>query len=92
VGIAEERVLDLAERERGRVVGGQPLHRGEGADAADFKLAHVADVEEADGRAHTAVLLDDAGVLHGHVPAAEGNHLRAGRDVYCVQGSALERS
>ena len=92
VGIAEDGILDLAEGEGGRVVGGQSLHRGEGSRAADFELAHVTDVEEPDIRANAAVLLDDAGVLHGHVPAAEGNHLGAGGDVDVAQGRALERS
>src|SRR3979411_2810271 len=59
---------------------------------AHFELAHVADVEESDGRSHTAVLLDDARVLHGHVPTAEGNHLGAEGGVDIAQGRALERS
>ena len=36
------------------------------------------------------MLLDDAGVLDGHVPAAEGDHARAGPDVGGVQRRALQ--
>ncbi len=34
------------------------------------------------------VLLDDAGVLHRHVPAAELDHAAAVPDVPVIQGSA----
>jgi hypothetical protein len=45
-------------------------------------VAHVADVEDARAGAHRHVLVDDAaadgrGILHGHVPAVELDHLRA---------------
>ena len=46
-----------------------------GFRAADFDLAHVADIEDAHGRAHGVVLVDDSGVLDGHVPSAEIDHL-----------------
>ncbi len=35
------------------------------------------DIEDADAGAHGHVLGDEAGVLDGHVPAAEVDHLRA---------------
>ena len=44
---------------------------------ANFDLAHVADVEQAHALAHGVVLIDDAGVVDRHVPAAEIDHLRA---------------
>ena len=69
--IAEGRVLHLADLERPRVIGAQALDRREGVGAAHLELAHVADVEEADRAPHRPVLLDDPGVLHRHVPAAE---------------------
>ena len=89
--VAEGRVLDLADLEGPRVVGAQALDRGERVGAAHLELAHVADVEEADRAAHRAVLLDDPAVLHRHVPAAEGNHLRARLDVNVAERGALER-
>ncbi len=45
--------------------------------AADGDFAHVRDVENAGGVAHGEMLVGDAGVLHGHLPAAEINQLRA---------------
>ena len=84
VGNTEQRVLDLSDLERADVVGGQDLQRGQRLRASHLELAHVADVEEADGRADRAVLLDDARVLHGHLPSAERNHARACGDV-CVE-------
>src|SRR2546430_758391 len=91
VRIAEDRILDLADLESRHVVGGQVLERREGAGALDLEFAHVAHVEEADGAAGRTVLLDDAGVLHRHLPAAERHHARAGRDVLVIERRALER-
>jgi hypothetical protein len=34
----------------------------------------VADIEDSDGATHGVVLIDDAGVLDGHVPSAEIHH------------------
>ena len=39
--------------------------------AADPHLAHVREVEQPRALAHRAVLLEDAGVLDGHLPAGE---------------------
>jgi hypothetical protein len=90
--IAEERVLDLADGEDRCVVGGEPLDDRERVGSGDLELAHVADVEESHGAAHRPVLLDDPGVLHGHLPTAEGNHLRARLAVDVVERGALERA
>ena len=89
--IAQERVVDLAHRQGRDVVAGQTLERGEGAGPLDLELAHVAHVEAADGGAHGAVLLDDPPILHGHFPAAEGNHPRAGLEVRREERRALQR-
>ena len=43
------------------VVGDQALHGLGGARPAEPDLAHVRDVEEAGGRAHGLVLVEDAG-------------------------------
>ena len=58
---------------------------------ADFDLAHVADIEKAHGCAHGLVLVDDAGILHGHVPAAEIHHLGAQRAMDGIQRSFQQR-
>jgi hypothetical protein len=49
----------------------EPLARGR---SLDDKLAHMRNVEDADVVSHGLVFLDDAGVLHRHEPAAEGNY------------------
>ena len=56
---------------------GDALQEGQGARALDLELAHVGDVEEPGRLAHGHVLADEPGVLDRHVPAAEGDHLRA---------------
>ena len=50
------------------------LQEREGALPLDLELAHVGDVEEAGGGPDGGVLGDEAGVLDGHVPPAEGHH------------------
>ena len=67
------------------VVGGDEIGQARGFRPADLDLAHVADVEQADRRAHGLVLVDDAGVLHGHVPAAEIDHPGAQRAMDGIQ-------
>ncbi|MNT48408.1 hypothetical protein D3C72_1851890 [compost metagenome] len=56
------------------VAGHHPGQEAGCAFSAHNELAHVRDVEEADGLADRLVLLDDARVLHRHVPAAERHH------------------
>ena len=53
--------------------------------ALDPELAHVGDVEDPAVLAHRSMLRDDALVLHGHLPAGEGNHAGAERDVALVE-------
>ena len=67
-------VLRLAVGELRGVVGGDVLDQLERMRAADFDLAHVADVEQARGGARGHVFGDDAGILDRHVPAAEIHH------------------
>jgi hypothetical protein len=58
------------------------LHRSQRLRPRQPNVAHVADIEDAHARAHRHVLVDDSaadrrGILHGHVPAVEVDHLRA---------------
>src|SRR6185503_13851427 len=88
---AQQRVLDLPDLERGDVVGGEALERRERAGPLDLELAHVTDVEAAHRGANSPVLLDDAAVLHRHLPATERDHARAGLDVRREERRALQR-
>src|SRR5262249_51816320 len=54
-------------------------------------FAHVADVEEPDAVADRVVFLDDAGVLDGHVPAAEVDHFGPEGAMDGVERSGTER-
>ena len=74
VFVEQPGILRLADLQSGRVVSRDVIDEGAGLRPADFDLAHVADVEQAHGFAHGMVLVEDAGVLDGHVPAAEIDH------------------
>ena len=72
-------------------VGGDEIGELRGFEAVDFDLAHVADIEEADGAAHGVVLIDDAGVLDGHVPPAEIHHSGSQGSMNGMERSGFER-
>ena len=74
-----------------RVVRDEVVDDVGGVLAAQPELAHVADVEEAGGRAHRLVLVDDARVLDRHLPAREGDDARPQGDVLLVEGRASQR-
>ncbi len=85
-------ILRLPDRELRRVVGRDALDGGECVLAGDFHLAHVADIEDAGTGADGVVLCREPAVFDGHVPAAEGHHLRTGCTMTGVQWCFLERS
>src|SRR5207248_521901 len=87
-GVAHQAVAGLAVFHRGGVVGVDVLDEVQRVGAAEGEAAHVADVEQARGGAHRAMFIDDGGVLHGHVPAAELDHAAAVGRVPVVQGGA----
>ncbi len=62
-----------------------------GVLAFEEQLAHVRGVEEAGRGAHGPVLLGDARVLDGHLPAGEGDELAPGVLVLFVQRGAQKR-
>ena len=85
-GVVQRRILRLPDLQLGGVVARDPLDGGQRVLAGDLDLAHVADVEQAGARAHGQVLVGDAGILDGHVPAAERHHAGAERDVRAWSG------
>jgi hypothetical protein len=87
---AQHRVLRAADAHRADVVGEQALQQLQGLRAAGLDLAHVRDVEHAGRLAHGEVLLLDAVVLHGHLPAGEVDQPRAGGEVAVEQDGAAE--
>jgi hypothetical protein len=76
--IEEDRVLGMADWERGEIVGEQSIEPSRGPGATHEKLAHVGDIKDPAGFADGFVLLQDSGVLNGHFPACEFDHAAAG--------------
>ncbi len=90
LGVEHGGVVGLADLQLGGVVHAELLDGGEGAGSAKLDVAHVRDVEEADGGADGHVFGDEAGVLDGHVPAAEVDHLGLVGAVGGVEGGLAE--
>ena len=83
--VEEKGVLAGAGLELFDVVGQHFVEPGDRARAAGDELAHVRDVEHADGVADGEMFFDDAAVLHWHEPAAKGNDAGTEADVLLVK-------
>jgi hypothetical protein len=88
--VEQARILDLPDLKFGGRVGGDVIREGASIRTKDFDLAHVTHVENADAGADGAVLFQDAGLLEGHVPAAEIDHLGAHPAVYGVERGGFD--
>ncbi|OPZ77851.1 MAG: hypothetical protein BWY77_01620 [bacterium ADurb.Bin431] len=75
--VAHRRILHLTDVHLADIVDGDLLQKGLGIGSLDNEFAHMGDVEEADGGADPAMLLDDAAVLDGHIIAGELDQLGA---------------
>ena len=91
VRIEQPGVLRLADFQLVDGVGGGEIGELRGLRPVDFDLTHVADIENPDGAAHGLVLVDDSGVLDGHVPPAEIHHFGAQGAMNGIQRSGFER-
>jgi hypothetical protein len=92
VGCGQRGIVRLIHLKARGVVARDVLHRGEGVLAGNLDLAHVRHVEESGAGADSQVLGRDAGILHGHVPAAKGDHPRAKGDVNSVKRGLFQGS
>ena len=88
--VRQQRVLGLAVGEPREVVREQALQQLGLPRALDVELPHVRDVKDATVAAHGKVLGDHALVLHGHLPAGEGNQACTERDMAVVEGRPFE--
>ena len=88
---AQHAVLRAAFGDPSHLVGQHPLQKREGLRPARLDLAHVRDVEHADTRPDSHVLLPDALVLDGHLPAGERHQPGSRRQVPFVQRAATQR-
>ena len=85
---AEQPIIRHAWRDRRDILGRQVLQVGQCIGAAHLDLTHMADIEQPGSRAHRLVLIDDAAVLHRHLPTTELNHACASREVIGVERRA----
>jgi hypothetical protein len=91
VVVEQAGVVGLSGFQFGDRVGRHVIREPAGFGAADLDFAHMADVEDAGRGTHCVVLFDDAGVLDGHVPASEIDHLGAQRAMDGIQRCGAER-
>ena len=89
-GGCQRGILGLVGRQPRGVVGGDVLDSLQRVRTGNLDFAHVRDVEQSRTRANGHVLIDDAGVFDGHVPAGEVDHARAERAMSRVQRRLLE--
>lgn len=85
VVVEQQRIAHAVLAQREEIARHQLLERRGGPLAADFELAHVADVEQAGALARPAVLGHDAFELHGHGIARERHHAAAQLAVQAIQ-------
>ncbi len=91
VRIEQVGVLRAPGRDAVEIVGERPLQRGERTGTVDAHRAEVRHVEHHGPRATGAVLLEHAGVLDRHLPAAELGHASAERAVGGVEWAVQQR-
>src|SRR5207244_1374877 len=75
-------------RQRGYVDRAEATEERVGCRPLDENLAHVTHVEQADRAAHGEMLVNDPGILEGHLPSAELDHARPRRAMPFEQRSA----
>ena len=85
-------VLRLADFEPLNGIGGNEIGELRRLGSCDFDLAHVADVEQTHRAAHGLVFVNNARILHWHVPTAEIHHLGAHGSMYGIERSCLQRA
>src|SRR6266851_3957140 len=83
--VRQQTVASVTDLETRDVARDQAVEGGEGARALEEELAHMREIEEPRRAADRAMLRDDTGVLDGHLPSRERDHLRAERAVPFVQ-------
>ena len=72
------------------VIGQHGVQPGRGRIAGYRELPHVGDVKDAAGFAHCFVFVQNAGVLHRHIPAGKRNHSGSQFNVFSCQGGGFD--
>ncbi len=88
--IQQAGIVSLSDLQLGSVVGGDVIHQFARLWSANFDLAHVADIEQPDCGSNRFMFLNNAGVLHRHIPPAEINHAGFKRGMSVEERCLLE--
>ncbi|GAC1368700.1 MAG: hypothetical protein NVS2B12_29930 [Ktedonobacteraceae bacterium] len=67
------------------------MQEGLGIAPLNLELAHMTDVEETGARAYGVMFIQNAAVMHRHLPPAKLYQPRAQRAVLLIEGSAFQR-
>jgi hypothetical protein len=89
--VGQHRVLPRHRRDLAEVGGDKAVQERACVRATKVSACHVAYIEHAPSLAHGLHLLQNARVLHGHLPACEGHHPRACLQVRRVECCALHK-
>ena len=89
--VGQHRVLSRYRRDFAEVGGHKAAQECAGVRAAKVGARHVAHIEHAPALAHGLCFLQNARVLHGHLPAREGYHAPTRLQVRRVECCALHR-
>ena len=89
VGVADQRVLGLANGDRRQLPDQGVVEERGRVRAADPDFAHVGEVEQARGVADSVVLCEFRFVFEGHLPAAEVREGGAGFFVLLVESGVI---
>jgi len=89
VGLAHRRVEHAAGEKLGDIVRDEVVQEPGGVRTSHVNLAHVAHVEQPRGAPHRLMLLENAAVLHRHLPACKGDHPAAEVPMDLVQRCLL---
>ena len=74
------------------VIGGNEVYEIKGLGTADLDFTHMTDIKEPHGAPDGMVLINDARVLHGHIPASKVDHLSAVGPMHRVEGRGFENA
>ena len=90
VGVTHDRVFRRIDFHIGKIRGEQVLQIGQGIGTRDANLTHMVNVKQSRSAAHCAMFVENAFVLHRHLPTAELDHFRAERAVRFVQWGTFQ--
>ena len=88
--VEQKGVLAFADGKPFEIIGQHAVQPFRRRRPGNEELPHVRDVEDAELAPNRLVLVKDAGVLDGHRPAPEADHLSAKRHVFAMQRSLFQ--